>query len=310
MRISSWLAILYTVVTIAGASPPVIGVARSRAAMIVNHATVPGVATILEGTSVETTDTASSLNLASGERVMLAPRSSARIHQDRIVLDKGGAGLSGSSSYRIETSGFQVRLSSPASHVQVAIQGAGRIHVEAAGGTGEVHNAEGVLVAKVLAGKALELQNTGSSSTRLTGTVYSRDGRYFLTDEISNVHVELSGSNLGVLVGRRTEIVGARLASAAPLAGTSQVIAVSSAVLAFDGAGGGVPSADSGMPDPTPGQNAPPQTMPPQATTPQATPHSKKKAALIIVGGVVVTGGTLGGLWAAGVIGGSSSVSQ
>jgi hypothetical protein len=268
--------------------------------MIVNHVTVPGVATILDGTSVETTDTPSNLNLANGGRLVLAPGSAARIHQDRLILDRGAAEHTGSPSFGIETANFRVSGSSPAAHVQVALQRTGRIHVEAIGGAAEVRNSQGLLVAKVQASTALELQTANTSSTQLAGTVRSRGGKFFLTDELSHVGVELRGANLTGFVGRRVGIVGSRMPAIAAEADASQVIAVSQAMLAFDDGAVGGPSADVPYPDPSPD--------PPQGPSPP--PTKVKKTALIIVGGVVVVGGTLGGLWAAGVIGGSSPLSQ
>jgi hypothetical protein len=268
--------------------------------MIVNHVSVPGVATILEGTSVETTDTPSNLNLANGERILLAPSTSATIHQDRMILDRGRAELSGSSPYRIETADFRIGPSSPASRIHVAIQRAGRVNVEAVGGPGEVRNAQGVLVAKVLAGTALQLQATGAPTTQLTGVVRSIGGKYLLTDELSSVGVELRGANLSTMVGRRVDVVGSRLGNASAPAGMSQVVTVARVTLALDGSGSSGPSADS--PDPSPGP--PPSPPPPPPMT------KGQKTALIIVGGAVVAGGTIGGLWAAGVIGGGTSVSQ
>lgn len=307
IRIPLWLAIFDVSLMIAAASPPVIGVARSRTFMLVNHASAPGVATILDGTSLETIDTPSNVNLSNGGRVLLAPNSSARILQDRLVLDRGCAELSGSPLYRIETTDFRVSTSSPASHIQVVVLGAGRVHVEAVGGTAEVHNAQGVLVAKLQSSTALQLQMTNASSTQLVGTVRSRDGKFFLTDEVSSVGVELRGGNLANLVGRRVEIVGSRLAGAPALADASQAVAVSRAMLAFDRAGDET-SADAPDPDPSPD----PSQNPPSASStspPPSRKNKRKKVALIIVGGAVVVGGTLGGLAAAGTIGGSSRVS-
>jgi hypothetical protein len=294
------LAIFNASLVIAAASPPVIGVARSRTAMIVNHASVPGVATILEGTSVETTDTPSNVNLTNGERLVLAPASSARIQQDRLILDRGGAELTGSRVYRLETTDFRIGASTLASHVQITTQGAGHVHVEAVGGAAEVRNAQGLLIAKVQANTALQLQPTKTSTTQLEGVVRNQEGKFFLTDELTRVGVELRGGNLASFVGRRVGIVGSPLADAPALADASQVISVSQAALAFDDGDPGGPSADAPYPDPSPDPSSGP---PPHG-------HKKKKAALIIIGGAVVTGGTLGGLWAAGVIGGTSSLSR
>ena len=300
MNLAFWLAVLTASLEIAAASPPVIGLARSRTAMIVNHASVPGVATILEGTSVETIGTPSNLNLTSGERLVLAPGSSATVHQDRLLLDRGSAELTGSPRYRIETADFRIGASTVASRIQVEVQSAGRVHVEAFGGTAEVHNAQGLLVAKVLPSSALQLQATNSSSTQLAGTVQSRNGKFYLTDKVSNVGVELRGANLASLLGKRVGIVGTRIPGGVAEANASQVIAVSRAIVDADDSGGG--SADSSSPDSAPDPSPPP--------SPPAPGGKKKKALMIIVGGAAVAGGTVGGLFAAGVIGGSSSVSQ
>jgi hypothetical protein len=288
-----------SIIVIAAASPPVIGLARSRTAILANHVSVPGVVTILDGMSVETTDTPSNLNLANGGRLLMAPGSSARVHQDHLILDRGGAELTGQPLYRIETADFRIGVASPAAHVQVSLQGPGRVHVEAAGGLAEVRNARGLLVANVQSGTALQIQTINTSSTQLAGTVRSRAGKFFLTDEVSKVGVELRGENLASLVGKRVGIVGSPLAAQPVVADASQVIAVSLAMADFNG-GPDAPTADTSTPDPS--QNPPMPPDPPK--------KKRRRAALIIIGGAAVAGGTVGGLWAAGTIGGSSSVSQ
>jgi hypothetical protein len=265
--------------------------------VIVNRVSVPSIATILDGTSVETTDTPSNLNLTNGERLLLAPNSSAKIHQDRLLLKRGRVELTGSPLYHIETADFQIAPSSAATRIQVAMQNAGRVHVEAAGGAGEVRNSRGMLVAKLLVGTALDLQATASSSEQLIGIVRSRDARFLLTDEVTGVSVEMRGANLSSLSGRRVEITGSAVASAAAYGGASHVLAVSKAIPVSDDGGAGGPSADNSSPGPTPDPPPPPMTK-------------KQKTTIIIVAGVAVTAGTIGGLWAAGVIGGSESVSQ
>jgi len=83
-------------------------VAQSRGAFFVNNASVPGTATILDGTSVRTTATSSDVSLKGGERLTLASSSEARIYQDRLVLTSGMADLNHMSNYRLETGNFQI----------------------------------------------------------------------------------------------------------------------------------------------------------------------------------------------------------
>jgi len=99
-----------SLVTLA-ASPPVIGVAQSRGAFFVNNASVPGTATIWDGTSVRTTTTSSDVSLKSGERFTLASGSAAQVFQDRVVLETGMAELQHVSAYRLETSNLRIGAS-------------------------------------------------------------------------------------------------------------------------------------------------------------------------------------------------------
>ncbi len=71
-----WLGLCGSAMQLA-ASSPVIGVARSWGAFYVNNASVPGSATVFDGTSLKTADASSNLNLNGGERVTLASNSAA-----------------------------------------------------------------------------------------------------------------------------------------------------------------------------------------------------------------------------------------
>ena len=120
---------------VVSASPPVIGVAQSAGAFRLNHASVPGSATIFDGASLETGAAASKINLKTGQRVLLASTSTAEFHQDRLVLSKGAAELSGAAAYRIDTRSLSIGAADPAASIRVAVD-ANQVRVAASGGLG------------------------------------------------------------------------------------------------------------------------------------------------------------------------------
>ncbi len=154
------------------------------------------------------------------------------------------------------------------------------------GGAAEVRNSQGRLVARLVSGAALTLSAANPESVDLTGVVSQQEGKFYLTDNVTKVKVELNGKGLSKMVGKVTHVTGTLGSPAA--AGATQVVIVESAtVAAAAGTGAGVAAAGAGS------------TIAGVSTTTVA-----------IAGGVVAVGGTVGGLAAAGTIGGSSSVSR
>ena len=272
------------------ASPPVVGVARSRGAFRINDASVPGTATLLDGASIETASTSSDVSLTNGGRLMLASASVARVHQDRLILDRGTAELNGSAAYRIETRDLRIQAADSAARIRVAVDGSERVQVAALLGNAEVRNSQGMLVARVLPGAALQLKQTGASGTQLTGKLTERGGKYFLTDETTKVTVELRGSNLKSMVGKQVQVVGSPAAGETAAAGASQVINVTQITeagskkrgAAAAGAGGG-------------------------AAAGAGTTSGLSTTTIAVLGGVAATAGIVGGLYAAGTIGGGET---
>jgi hypothetical protein len=280
-----WCSALCGSIATLTASPPVIGVARSWGAFLVNDASVPGSATILDGTFLKTVDASSDLNLTGGERVTMSSNSSATIHRDRLLLERGTAEFTGTAAYRVEARDLRIGASDSAARVRVAVDRQNRVLVASLGGAAEVRNAQGMLVARVLPGAALTLSASGSTAVELTGTVQEMNGQFYLTDDVTKVKVELNGSNLKSLVGKHVHVVGTESGETAA-AGVPQTVTVVTATpvgAGAAGAGGAATAAGvAGGAFPT----------------------------IAVIGGVVAVGGTLGGLAATGLIGGSSSVSR
>lgn len=219
------------------ASPPVIGVARSRGVFLINNASAPGNATILDGTSVRTLGSSSEVSLRSGRRVTLGSGSAATIYHNRLVLESGAADLDRLALYGVEAGNLRIGASDSDARVHVAIDSSRQVRVAAIGGTTEIRNQQGVLVARVFPGTALQAHAVAGNSALLTGTVEAQGGKFFLTDEVTKVRVELRGANLKPLVGKRVRISGTAASGAVPAAGASQVIAVTQATVISAAAG-------------------------------------------------------------------------
>jgi hypothetical protein len=277
------LLLAYGSVVMLAASPPVIGVARSRGAFLINDASVPGTATILDGTSVKTLGLSSDVKLTTGERVTLRSGSAAAIYQDHLVLQSGMAEVDHPSAYRVDAAGFRIGASDPDASFRVAVNGSRQVQVVATAGTAEVRNAKGGLVARILSGTALELRMTpGDAATDLTGMVTSEHGKFFLTDETTKVKYELLGSGVSALVGKRAHVTGS--IAAATKAGDPAVVTVDTAT--------GLPAAAAGAAGGGAAAGA-------------ATAGGVSATAIVLIG-AGVAGGTLGGLAAAGTFSGST----
>src|SRR5260370_38758530 len=105
IRRTTWLLLLCGSIATLAASPPVIGVARSRGAFLINNASVPGTATLLDGASVRTMELSSDVRLRTGQRLTLGSQSVATIYQDRLVLESGTAEVDRSYGYSVEAGG-------------------------------------------------------------------------------------------------------------------------------------------------------------------------------------------------------------
>jgi hypothetical protein len=285
IRTILWCSALCGSIATLMASPAVIGVARSWGPFLINDASVPGSATLLDGTSLKTVDASSDLNLTGGERVTMSSNSSATVHRDHLLLDRGTAEVTGTAAYRVEARELRIGASDASAHVRVAVDRQSHVLVASLGGAAEVRNAQGFLVARVLPGAALTFSATGSLAVELTGMVQEQHGEFYLTDDVTKLKVALRGSNLKSLVGKHVHVVGTE-SGEATAAGVPQTVTVTSATSVGAGAAGaGGAAAGAGV-------------------TAGSIPT------VAIIGGIAAVGGTVGGLAATGVIGSSSSVSR
>ena len=157
------VALACALLTIAGSSgaqaatgAPVIGVAVTKGNVLVNQATVAGNATLFDGATVETHQFSSSLDLASGPSLLLGPDSKGQVFSDRLILEKGLAEMKRSGQFRIEAPGLRIRSATDSAVALVALVKNRGIQIAATTGGVQVLNANGLLVAAIEPGEALE----------------------------------------------------------------------------------------------------------------------------------------------------------
>jgi hypothetical protein len=228
---ASWvLAGVLAVATAAllDAAPPVIGTVVAKGSFRLDNATVNGNATLFEGAYVETSAVGSSMELANGAKITLAAASKGRFFGDHVVLEKGAGQIVKAEGLRFEARGLSIQPETGDASARIALAGATRVDVSATTGSFRVRNSRGVLVANLSTGSTIEFEpQAPNTPSKLTGCLVFRAGHYLLTDETTNVVVELAGPGLDKEKGNRVEIAGGMDPTASPVSDASQFIRVS-----------------------------------------------------------------------------------
>jgi hypothetical protein len=219
---------------LAGAAPS-IGTAVARGSFRVDGATVSGNATLFEGAWIETFQSSSSLDLAAGPHLLLGGDSKGQIFGDRLILERGSGEMHNAAGFRVEARGLTVRTDTGRSAARISLPGATRVQVAALDGGLRVLNSQGVLVAALNPGTALEFEpqvrsNAAPASAeqeKFTGCLRLDSGHYLVTDEITNVTVELAGAGLDKEKGNHVQITGVMDPTGAPVSGATQYVRVS-----------------------------------------------------------------------------------
>jgi hypothetical protein len=220
------LAIVFAGLSLAApavfAATPAIGVAMSDGIILINDTQTPGNATVFDGAILQTRKNWSQVQLKDGAQVRLESESRGTVFRDHVDLQQGSARIS---DYSANANGLSVRADAQSS---ASVTMKGKV-VEVAALTGNVHvfNANGMNVANLLPGRALDLlpQDAGASTpSTLTGCAVRQNGNVLLKDETSNVTAQLRGGN--VRAGQRVQVTGSLVPNATPAAGATQVIQV------------------------------------------------------------------------------------
>jgi hypothetical protein len=209
--------------TLLSAATPGIGIAMSEGNIYINDAKAAGNATISDGSTIETDKAASRVHLNGGAQLRLSSSSRGTIFADHIDLQKGSARIAG---YSANANGLSVRADGSSS-ATVSMRDQGVIQVAALTGNVHVFNAAGLNVANLVPGRALDLkpQDAGASApSSLVGCAVKAGPNVLITDETSNVTVQLKGNP--VKTGKRIQVTGSMVPNSTPVSPATQVINV------------------------------------------------------------------------------------
>ena len=302
----------------AGAAAPAIGVVVTSGAFRLNHATVRSNATLFEGAMVEAGAAPARLALTSGAQLELETTSAGRVFGRHLALDHGavridraaGSASGFSAGFSVEARGLTIQPDASGSTGRIWLIGERRVEVSALTGSFRALNSQGMLIAKIVAGRSLALEpQLMPGRYRITGRLLRREGHFLLTDETTNVTVEVAGSVLSKpdfirLLGQRAEFNGFARRGATPVSDAAQVVEVAqvtpappqgSAPAGPDGAGGTAPAGAGGTAGGASG-----------GAGGGASGAAVSVTMIAIIGGVAAAA-VVGGLAASGNLGGSTA---
>jgi hypothetical protein len=328
--VNLWTVILTVVLAgdFAHGAPAVVGTVTAQGAFRIDGSTIPGNATLFEGSWVEAGTSVVSVKLSRGVEVSLAAASRGRFFGDHVVLETGIAQLEKGASFRVEARSLSIAPATGDALARVTVGRGTQVRVAAVKGSFRVLNSNGLLIANLAATTVIDFESQSSNpGFRLTGCLVHKGGHVLVTDETTNLAVELVGLSLVKELGNRVEVTGVMDPTTIPASNISQVIRVTAVKriakgcatgsAAAAGAGGRV-AAESGAEPGEPetggsgtggsgnGSSAPGGPAPVGRTTGGASSGGISAATVAIVGGVAAVA-TVGGLLAAGQLPGHAS---
>lgn len=208
--------------TVGLCAAPAVGVALTHGGLTLNRVFHAGNAPVFQGTLLETAHDPAQVQFQAGGTLRFAPDSRATIYTDHLILEQGAIEVR-DRSYEVDANTLRITGAS----ARVTLKGRA-VQVGAVSAPVAVANGNGVLVAKLEPGQALELTPEQDAVTSVLHGCLARSAHaYVLTDRVSKVTAELRGSpDLERDVGRSIEAAGTLLAGATPVQQASQVIQV------------------------------------------------------------------------------------
>ncbi len=174
----------------------------------INGADHSGSGNVLPGARLETLRSSGQLYLADGSRMRLGAATRVSVQSKGIQLEGGTAKIETVPSLNhplnIRAGSLEVRTAGGAVHRSKMNE----IVVTASDQASEVRKANGVLVAMVRPGETLAFSLAPSAETRMIGVVSATKGKYYLTDETTNLRTELQANCLEPYVGKRIQVKG------------------------------------------------------------------------------------------------------
>jgi hypothetical protein len=225
------VAMIFCMMSPAGAGTPVIGTVSVRGDMRVDGYNVKGDATLFDGSVVETRQDSALLRLDKGVEIKLSTDSRGVLHRSGMVLQQGKSEWVPAGSFSLEANGLQVTSNEPNSRGVISVGGPKTVEVAALTGGFSVTNDHGALLARVRPGHSLsfDIQQAGASSLFIASGVISVEGSlYFLTVNGTSAKYEVIGKDFEKLIGKTVTINGKIELNSAPPSGAVGIIDVSS----------------------------------------------------------------------------------
>jgi hypothetical protein len=211
------------------AAGPAIGMVTASGNLKVDHARIVGNGTLFDGSVIQTDRTSSRIQLNNGVQMRLSADSRATVFQRRLVLEAGQSELTAASGFEVEARSLHISPATADASARISLNSQRRVLVAAVSGTLRVSNASGMMVARIDAGDALDLEPQAAGATAATqasGCLLEKNGHLILVDRTTNVVLELQGMELASNIGNRVEVTG-RATGAKPTVGdASQVVSV------------------------------------------------------------------------------------
>lgn len=226
------------------AAAPSVGLIKANGEFRVDGSELKGNSTLFNGSTVESKSVRSEIRLSSGGQLLLSSGSRVKVFSDHTVLEKGSGLVKNVANHSIEAGTLSITAPGKGTEAQISVTKPGHVMVSAVNGPVSVRNSAGVLVASVRPGSVVELtpQSGSASQTKVSGTLASNGGKYFVTDSTSNVTVEVQGSELAKWTGKQVDVSGSIVKNAQPSSGASQVVQVAS-IKNLDAVAGNAPQA-------------------------------------------------------------------
>jgi hypothetical protein len=223
--------------TLGTATAPGIGVVIAGQEFQLNGVLQSGRVDLADGAQIRTGAAPATVNLTNGARIEIASRSQGRIFQKRLLLNEGAGQFATPEDFAIEAISLRIAPLSPNASGRAVLLGPRRLELAALTGIWSVANNEGVIIANLAPGTALDFQlpektNTAENAdtaANMKGCLRKKDGHYLLKDETTNITAELRAVDPQILekeLRHHVQIAGNRVAGATPVKGTSQMVDV------------------------------------------------------------------------------------
>jgi hypothetical protein len=188
----------------------IIGVISAEGSFRLANVAVHDNATLFDGNSVQTGDTAPRAYLKDGAWIHFGTGTSAIISGHNIELREGIGEIGSAPNYSVSAKTLRITPANRKSVAQVQVISDRRVVVAALEAPVNVYNRNGLPVAMVRAGETLSFDPLAAdqSATTVTGCLLTKGGKPILVDPNTYQALELRGANWSSEVGNRVAVTG------------------------------------------------------------------------------------------------------